>query len=598
MRIKELVKRAANYLLRPELDITTRITNIILLLGTLALPPCIIVSIFIHTSIDGIIAEAILTFIAVFLLWYINSQKRDQFPIAMSMAGLNMVVFPMLFFKTGGRTTGMVIWMFLGSVYSVFILKGVYRILAYVCNILAFAACILFGYYHPEYVMRIPEFDECFDIILAYVIVLLITGCVFRIQTKVYDKQKKELEAKEAELEKLNLELQKASAAKSNFLANMSHEIRTPINAVLGMDEMIIRDALDPVILNYAKDIDVAGKQLLSVINDVLDLSKIEAGRFDLSLGEYQILNVLYDCAKIEMGKARDKKLDLIFDVDNDLPKIMYGDEDRIRQTIINFISNGIKYTQKGSVKVLVGYEDIDDENVILKVYVSDTGVGVPLEKQPYLFDNYVRIGEDKNIEGTGLGLAISKQLIELMEGEIGVDSTYGEGSTFYFKIPQRVIDRTPSGEFSTDSDKNRGERKVHRQTFTAETATLLAVDDVLVNLNVVRLLLRETKIKIDLAESGAEALEYLKKKKYDIVLMDHIMPEMDGLETLRRIRKLENSENKDVPIIALTANAIAGADSYYKDAGFCDYITKPIRVNELERSLINNLPKEKVNIT
>lgn len=598
MQIKKLLKRIFDYLLRPELDISTRITNIILVLGALALPFCIIISIFINTSIDGIIAEIILSLVALFLIWYLNSQKRAQFPIAMAMAGLNLIVFPMLFFETGGRTTGMIIWMFLGSVYSVFILKGTFRVLAYVFNIAAFAACIMVGHYWPDSIDRITEFDECLDVILAYAIVLLITGCVYRVQTSFYDKQKKALEAKDEELEKLNRELKNASQAKTNFLVNMSHEIRTPINAVLGMDEMIIRDALDPVILNYAKDIDIAGKQLLSVINDVLDLSKIEAGKFDLTYADYQILNVIFDCAKIEKAKALDKKLKLDFDVDPDIPKILFGDEARIRQVILNLISNAIKYTQRGSVKVTVGYEDEPDDTITLTVSVEDTGLGIEKDKIKYIFTDYVRIGENRNIEGTGLGLAISKQLIELMAGEIGVESEYGKGSRFYFKIPQKVIDREPSGEFSDDTDNHRSERKAHRQSFTAETANLLVVDDVLVNLNVVRLLLRETKIKIDLAESGTEALEYLKRKKYDIVLMDHIMPEMDGIETLRRIRRLDDSENKDVPVIALTANAISGADTMYVEAGFCDYLTKPVKVNELERSLIKYLPPEKVNIT
>lgn len=596
--MKALFKRAYKYFTRPELDIITRITNLILILGIIALIPCTIMSIYLNTAVDGIIAEVILFFVAVFLLWYMSSGKSDQFPVAMALVGLNAIIFPMLFFKTGGRTTGIIIWMFLGAAYAAFLLKGIYRYLSYVVNIIVFVVCIYVQYFNQDRVLHISVFNECIDVIVAYSVVLLIIGLIFQIQTKLYNKQKKEIELKESELFELNKMLQDASSAKTKFITSISHEIRTPINAVLGMDEMIIRDALDPVILNYAKDIDVAGRQLLSLVNDVLDLSKIEAGKLDLECSDYHIFNVLYDCAKIEKVRANDKRITLSFDVDKDIPKTLYGDENRIRQVVLNLINNAIKSTPKGKVSVIVGYEDEPDGSITLKISVTDTGLGIQEDKLEYLFKEYEQTGENKNIEGTGLGLAISKQLVELMGGAIGVESKYGEGSTFYVRIPQTVVDRDPSGEFSTEDENNRIPRKAHRHSFTAEKANLLVVDDVLVNLNVVRLLLRETKINIDLAESGAEALKYLAKKHYDIVLMDHVMPEMDGIETLRRIRQMENSENRDIPVIALTANAISGLDSIYATAGFCDYLTKPVKVNELERSLIKYLPEDKVDIT
>lgn len=596
--MKALIKRAFKYFTRPELDIITQITNIILILGIIALIPCTIMSICINTAVDGIIAEIILFFVAVFLLWYMSSGKGDQFPVAMALIGLNAIVFPMLFFKTGGRTTGIIIWMFLGAAYSAFLLKSIYRILSYVVNIIVFVVCIYVQHFNQNRVSHISEFDECIDVIVAYGVVLLIIGLIFQIQTRLYNKQKKEIEQKEAKLIELNEKLKGASQAKSSFLANMSHEIRTPINAVLGMDEMIIRDALDPVILNYAKDIDMAGKQLLSLVNDVLDLAKMEDGKFDLEYSDYQIYSVLYDCAKIEKTKANDKKISLAFDVDKDIPRTLYGDENRIKQIILNLISNGIKYTPKGSVSVSVGYEDEPDETITLTISVTDTGLGIPEEKIEHIFSDYDQIGEAKAVDGIGLGLCISKQLVELMGGTIDVKSKYGEGSTFLVRIPQTVVDRDPSGDFSIENENNIVSRKAHRHSFTAENANLLVVDDVLVNLNVVRLLLRETKINIDLAESGAEALEYLSKKHYDIVLMDHVMPKMDGIETLQRIRKMEGSDNKDIPVIALTANTISGSESIYAAAGFCDYLTKPVKVNELERSLIEYLPADKVNIT
>lgn len=591
------MKRIFAYFTREELHIGTRISNIVLLLGGIVIIPCIVLSVFLKTSTDGIVAEIILLFTIPFLLWYINSKRRGQFPIAMAMLCLNAIIFPMLFFACGGRTTGMLFWMLLGALFSAFLLTGWYKIAAYIINSIVIIVCLAYQYYCPEKIAFIESGEENLDIVAAYCAVMIIIGFAFNVQTKVYDKQKKLLEEKEAELERLNTELERVSRAKSDFLANMSHEIRTPINAVLGMDEMIIRDAIDPVVLNYAKDIDVAGKQLLSVINDILDFSKIEAGKLDVVPAEYSIANAVSDCIKIQQSRATDKKLEIKVDFDADIPKTLLGDENRVKQVLLNIISNAIKYTHKGYVKLIVGYEDEPDGDILLKCSVEDSGIGISDEKKPFVFSDYARLENNKNIEGTGLGLAISKKLVELMGGSIGFDSVYGTGSTFYFAIPQKVLDREPCGEFSLDNSKTHSGKKAYRQSFTAENANVLVVDDVLVNLNVVRLLLRDTKMKIDLAESGAEALEYLGRNHYDVVLMDHIMPDMDGVETLNRIRELD-SDNRNVPVIALTANALTGADTFYYDAGFCAYLTKPVKVNELEKSLLKHLPAELVDIT
>ena len=407
----------------------------------------------------------------------------------------------------------------------------------------------------------------------------------------------KNVENKELQQERL-MALQ-ASQTKSEFLSNMSHEIRTPINAILGMDEMILRESKEPHTLEYAENLRHAGVSLLGIVNDILDFSKIEAGKMEIIPVEYQLSSVLNDLVNMIRNRAEKKKLECIVKTDPNIPSILFGDEIRIKQVITNILTNAVKYTEKGSITLTVDYREKSSDTIILTVKVKDTGIGIKEEDLAKLFSAFERIEEERNrtIEGTGLGMNITQHLLHLMGSELKVDSVYGEGSMFWFDIEQKVVIRDPIGDFEEAFKNSLKQHKEYHEKFTAPDAEILVVDDTVMNLTVVKGLLKQTQIKIDTAESGRECLDMVAKKKYDVIFLDHRMPEMDGMETLREMQLMTPNPNHDTPVISLTANAISGAREQYLAAGFVDYLTKPINSSHLENMLIKYIPKDKVKI-
>lgn len=392
-------------------------------------------------------------------------------------------------------------------------------------------------------------------------------------------------------------ELVQANNAKSQFLANMSHEIRTPINGILGMGNIILKECKDEKIREYANNIQSAGQLLLSIVNDILDISKIESGKLEIIPIRYQLFSVLNDCYNLIKAKLQDKSLEFSMDVNEKIPLWLHGDEVRIRQIINNFLSNAVKYTKDGTVTLCIDYEVISDEQIQLIISVKDTGIGIKKEDLGKLFDSFIRIEEkrNRNIEGTGLGLSLTKKLVDLMHGEISVDSTYGEGSCFTVKIPQKVVDATPMGAFNKRYQQYQNSLECKKLLIKAPEAKILIVDDVEMNLKVLEGILKETEIQIDTAVSGMECLELIKKRQYNLIFLDHMMPEMDGIETLQNIHSLACNPNREIPIIMLTANAIVGAKEEYIKHGFTDYLAKPVREIELLEMLQKYLPKELV---
>ena len=393
-----------------------------------------------------------------------------------------------------------------------------------------------------------------------------------------------------------------ADRAKSSFLARMSHEIRSPINAVLGLDEMILRESKEEETREYAKQIQASGRTLLSVINDVLDFSRIESGKMELYPVEFDTPTIINDLYNMIVPRGKDKGLDMLIKVNPDLPNVLYGDEVRIRQIMLNILTNAVKYTDEGSVFTDVDFAKIDENHINLSVKVTDTGRGIKEEDMAALINPYTRIDEQQNIkiEGTGLGISICVQLLKLMGSELKVDSVYGKGSTFYFDLLLEVRDWSPVSEFSGTLKQQAAERvskEGYRVTFVAPEARVLAVDDMPINLTVFTNLLKETKIQIDTAVSGKECLEKAAQTKYDIIFLDHMMPDMDGMETMYRLRTDDNVDYKETPIIVVTANAISGMRENYLREGFSDYISKPVDSAKLERMIIQYLPKEKVTI-
>ena len=386
-------------------------------------------------------------------------------------------------------------------------------------------------------------------------------------------------------------EAEAANMAKSSFLANMSHEIRTPINAILGMNEMILREEKDPAIRGYAGNIQASGNSLLSIVSDALDISKIESGKLEIIPVDYEVNSLISDCCNMAAGRAKAKELELLVECADNVPMKLCGDETHIRQIIMNLLTNAVKYTEKGTVKLIVSGR-FTDGGFVLKVDVSDTGIGIAEENLPQLFTQFQRfdLQRNRNIEGTGLGLSIVKRLCDLMSGTITARSVLGSGSTFTVELPQKVVDSTPCG--GVNLNYSAGAEHEYHHSFEAPEAKILAVDDLPVNLLVIANLLKETRIKIDTAGSGRECLDKCSQQKYDLILMDHMMPEMDGVQTFEKLHGDKSSPNFETPVIMLTANALAGMREQYMDVGFADYVSKPVRGAKLEEAIRRNLPE------
>lgn len=393
-------------------------------------------------------------------------------------------------------------------------------------------------------------------------------------------------------------EARQATKSKSDFLSNMSHEIRTPINAVLGMNEMILRESTEEHVKEYAVNVESSGKMLLSLINDILDFSKIESGKMEIVPVEYQLSSVLNDLLNMIQPKATQKGLKLEIEVNGDTPNYLYGDEVRIRQIVTNLLTNAVKYTDVGTVTLKVDFWKRTEGEIQLCFDICDTGRGIKPEDQEKLFQSFRRVDQqnNRNIEGTGLGLAITKSFVDMMWGSLKVESTYGKGSTFSAAIPQKVVRTEVIGDFKKQVEQSVQARSSYRESFQAPDAKILVVDDNGMNLTVVKGLLKLTKVQIDTAMSGMECLQKLRENKYHVILLDHMMPKMDGVETLNCMK--EEGLAKEIPVIALTANAVSGAREMYMDYGFQDYLSKPIAGKSLEKALVRWLPQELLMLT
>jgi signal transduction histidine kinase/CheY-like chemotaxis protein len=390
-----------------------------------------------------------------------------------------------------------------------------------------------------------------------------------------------------------------ANEAKSHFLSTMSHDIRTPMNAILGLNEMVLRDSHEDEIVAYSESIRTAGKTLLGLINDILDFSKIEAGKMDIINVDYSLASMLNDLVNMVQGRADDKGLSFNLDVDRNIPSVLNGDEIRIKQVITNILSNAVKYTKEGGITFKAGFEKTKEEpdKIRLIISISDTGIGIKPEDMKRLFKAFERIEESKNrnIEGTGLGMSIAQSFLKMMGSHIEVESEYGKGSTFSFALEQGVKDWNPIGDYEESFKRSVSERKKYKERFTAPDARLLVVDDTPVNLSVFKNLLKRTKVQIDTAGSGDQGIMRYRNRHYDVIFLDHMMPDKDGIETLKEMKEIADTTNAGTPIVCLTANAISGMREMYINAGFDDYITKPIDPDRLEALLLTYLPKDKI---
>ena len=399
---------------------------------------------------------------------------------------------------------------------------------------------------------------------------------------KIIARQKDELEKRKEQLEEAVDTANRANRAKSDFLARMSHEIRTPMNAIMGMNEIIVKSADDKTIKGYADDAYKAAQGLLGTINEILDFSKIESGKMELVEDEFDLGVFVGNLYNMFALRAEDKNLALVFDVDESLPSRLYGDDNHIRQVLTNLLSNAVKYTQKGTIRFAINKIKSEGEKISLEFVVSDTGRGIKQEDIRKLFAAFERfdLRDNKNIEGTGLGMNIVSGLLGILGSELKVSSKYGEGTTFSFALTLKVINEEPVGDFKLKLDVKEEKKEV--KLYENPDKRLLVVDDNAVNIKVFKALLRAMKVQVDTAVSGKAALEFTKDNKYDIIFMDHYMPEMDGIEAFKLIREQEGGANIETPVIALTANAIKGAKEEYISLGFSDAVFKPTTQNVL----------------
>ena len=525
------------------------------------------------------------------LMFIAKKTKKVELCSCILIFLLNCVILPLAFFTSGGVKSGISAWFVLGLFIVFLLIRGKMFWTMLLISLSSMLFCYVYSYHHPRAVVPLKdEWTSYEDIIFSILIVTLIIGLIVRFQNKVY-------EAEQQRVVEQNHELERLSRTRNNFFANMSHEIRTPINTIIGLNEMILREDISEEIAENAIHIQDASKMLLALINDILDMSKIESGKMEIVPIQYETGAMFSELVNLIWIRAHEKKLEFKLDISPEIPSMLYGDEVRIKQVVINLLSNAVKYTQKGFISLSARSEMKDNNKILLTISIRDSGIGIRKEDMDRLFQSFQRVDEGTNagIEGTGLGLSISHQLVEMMGGKITVDSIYQKGSVFTIQIEQDIVNENPMGHMDFMTRGSTHKRKKYKQIFEAPDAHVLVVDDNEMNLLVAKKLLRETKIQVDLAKSGKECLELTKQHFYNVIFMDHMMPEMDGVETLNRVRQQENGLCREVPVIALTANVTAGAEQIYQEKGFQNYLAKPISSSLLEAVLLKYLPKELV---
>ncbi len=697
--MEKIQKRITDYF-KEDLDIRHRLLNLILIVvfvgGIFSFVCSFIIGVgWISICIMGLLIISVLIF-----MWVANEKKRPDLASLGLVAFANFIAFPIMYFTSGGINSGMPLWYLLGLIFSWLLLTGKACTIMNLLGIAAVTVCVLAELYFPELVTMLETREKVsWDYIQSIACVSCIFGCIFKYQTYIYEKKRKQLE--------------NASSAKSDFLANMSHEIRTPMNAIIGMCELILREQdISESVRDNCFNIQSSSRSLLSIINDILDFSKIESGKMEIIESEFNIASMLNDVINMTMTRKGDKKIEIMVHADPDIPCGLIGDEVRIRQIMINLMTNAVKFTSEGAVTLNVSFSR-QAYGINLKISVEDSGIGITEENLEKLFDSFQQVDTKKNrsIEGTGLGLAISKRLVTKMGGFINVSSVYGEGSIFSFVIPLKVSNSSPfisvnkpetlnaavyidfkkfrlasvehhymalmnemsqqlhvgmqhtpvfdeltkcidSGEithcfigkeeyiahkdyfndlaskmnvtivqdmlnsvqvpmeikcvykpFYTMSaaaalnnesiSTNLSERRGSAAGFSAPKARVLIVDDNIINLKVAVGLMQPYHMQLMTVDSGKAAISMLRSQDIDVVFMDHMMPEMDGVETTQRIREMEGEYYKKLPIIALTANAVNGVREMFIEAGLNDFIAKPIELSALDRVLKTWLPHE-----
>lgn len=523
----------------------------------------------------------------------ISVQKDCIHAGATAISVLLLILFPLSFFTAGGFYSGMPEWFILCFIYISITLEGRRKGVFFLLCMLETLLCYYVAFRFPQIITRNTQRNSFFDSASSVILVGILTSVLLLFLNKLYEEENKLSKQQKKEIEELN-------KAENNFFSSMSHEIRTPINTIIGLNKIILRGDISDDVAENARNIQGASKMLLTLINDILDLSKIKSGKMEIVNVSYETGALLSEIVNMIWVKAKEKGLDFRLHVDSSIPSMLCGDEVRIKQILINLLNNAIKYTSEGSVTLSIRCERLALNKVRVWYSVEDTGQGVKKENIPYIFNAFKRVDEEKNrhIEGTGLGLSIVHQLVELMGGEISVNSVYTKGSTFLVTLEQDIVDDKELGTFTLASRAKRHDGEHYQQSFEAPEAHILVVDDNDMNLKVVRKLLSETKIHIDTASSGAECLKLTQIQHYNAILMDHLMPEMDGIECFHALRTQPGGLCQNVPVIALTANAGSNNQLLYRKEGFSGYLAKPVSGTLLEAAVLSILPKELITLS
>jgi len=576
-----------------NLDLQERLFRLIVWIGLCGLVIKIIAGTILGEDSTNIIPLMIALIIFACITWFTLRFRRIQ-PGAVAISAIFIyLVLPFNFLTSGGIYGGAPIWFLFGFVFISLVITGKAKYVLLVSGYILFLFCYYIAYFHPGLIVQHTLNMAHVDSAVTLTIVSMLTCSMILFQNAIY-------RSENAIAQKQNKEIEELNRAQSRFFSSMSHEIRTPINTIIGLNEMILRETVSDEVAADAKSIQGASKMLLALINDILDMSKIESGKMDIVPVTYDAGAMLSDIVNMIWVRAKEKEIEFHIDVDQTMPAKLYGDEVRIKQILINVLNNAVKYTSEGSVSLSVQCKRMESGFAEITYSVTDTGMGIKKESIPYLFKAFKRVDEEENryIEGTGLGLSIVKQLVDLMGGDIAVNSVYKKGSTFVITLPQEIASESEIGELNLETRHALNAREHYKQSFEAPRAQVLIVDDNEMNLMVAKKLLRDTKVRIHTVVSGKECLKMTLQDRYDVILMDHLMPEMDGIECLHAIRSQTGGLNQSTPVVILTANAGGENQALYKREGFDGYLLKPVSGTQLEEELLRHLPGELVSAT
>lgn len=588
MNLKKIIEPIGD----SNVSLQERLFRLLTLIGLIGMAVAVIMGIAVGESALNNIGM-VLGFILFFGLIYFSIHFHKIQAGAVIIGGLLVyLVMPFNFLTTGGLYGGGSSWFLLAFVFVALLVENRIKYVLMASGLVISWGCYILAYFYPSVLAMHTVEMAYIDSAVSMTVVAFLTCGMLLFQNSIYRSSNRTARQRKQEIEELN-------QAQNRFFSSMSHEIRTPINTIIGLNEMILRETTSDEIAADAKDIQTASKMLLALINDILDMSKMESGKMDIVPVSYHVGDMLSEIVNMIWVRTKEKGLEFHIDVDQKMPSQLLGDEVRIKQILINVLNNAVKYTAEGSITLSIQCRRQEHGRAQIVYSVADTGMGIKKENIPYLFSAFKRVDEEKNrhIEGTGLGLSIVKQLVDLMGGDISVNSVYTKGTTFIITIPQEIVSEEEIGNIDIEARHAINARKYYKRSFEAPRARILIVDDNDANLMVEAKLLRDTKVQTETAGSGAECLQKTLKNRYDVILMDHLMPEMDGVVCLHEIRAQAGGLNQETPVIILTANAGSENQKLYKREGFDGYLTKPVTGGQLEAELLRHLPEEIVTL-